>query len=299
MEYNNIQDKLTLKSPQSHHQTQKFIVTKESPPDVENYSTVATTSQFKIKRKLKDEDIDKKFTFSIVDSCHMDEPYQDSSDQSNPLEGIHFEEVEDHQMEESVVVEPPAKIIKTEIKSQQNVKHLSILPQVKVKNPYYNADDITSNILRMIFTDLLSLDFVEGTGFKEFVNSFISHPYTIPNKATLTETIINYYEKYIKNFYTLVKQTIKDNYSICFELWENCEQKSFLTISVNVLDVSKFEINNFVIDVVEFNVPSEFDWDEFFKKHDYLNMLENCFGCVMNFNDIYLKNYFSMRGEDF
>lgn len=231
-EYNNIQEKFVSKK--TIVEQPKFISKVSTPPRLENYATIVTspsTSQFKIKRKLESDD-EKKFTFSMEEVI---EPYQENTS-SHTLED-NFEEVDDNQIEEAD--EPPEKMLKNENRVVQISKNITIVPRSKATDTFSNSDEITSNILRMIFTDLVPLDIVDGSGFNSFVNSFLGDAYyAMPSKSTLNDSICKYYDKYKNDFYKYVKQSLQDYFSICFELWENCDRRSYITGSIRFFQVA-------------------------------------------------------------
>lgn len=144
-------------------------------------------------------------------------------------------------------------------------------------------------LMKMIISDLIPTETVQGTGFIAFFRHLAKSPNEhLPDAKTLNELIINYYNQLIGKFLTLVKQTVRNNnFSLCFEKWTGCEKNSFITISVNVL-LENYELQNIVLDVV-----GKVDWKIWFQKHEYLKMHENCIAAVTNYDDTKLKEYFA------
>lgn len=261
--------------------------------DLSDKKEKSHTEVFTITKK-KEPEIEKRFHYELED---IEESYEPEA--SNQSMGIHsFHLVEDN-LEE--LEEPPFKTMKLDpLNTNQKTPKKTMTMNVSYIKPssppqmMTTQDDVTTNILKMILQDLLPLDFVEGPGFRSFVNSFVPS-YTVPESSNFADTITKFYDRYASNFFTLVKQTIKDYFSICFERWENEENKAYLSISVNVLEIASFELQNIVIDVIEHN--TNYNWILFFRKHEYLNMKDKCFGCVLNFSDAVLVNFMNARSE--
>jgi hypothetical protein len=234
---------------------------------------------------------EKQFHYELEEIVDNYEP-----ETSNQSMGIHsFHLVEDN-LEE---IEPPYKVAKldpltTNAKTPKKTLNVSYIKPASPQPLMTTQDDVTTNITKMILQDLLPVDFVEGPGFRAFVNSFVPS-YTVPDSFHFLGSITKYYDRYASNFFTLVKQTIKDYFSICFERWENEDNKAFLTVSVNVLEIANFELQNIVVDVIEHSF--NYNWNLFFRKHEYLNMKDKCFGCVLNFTDSALSNFMISRSK--
>lgn len=153
-----------------------------------------------------------------------------------------------------------------------------------------DTDGVTLNLLmKMVISDLIPLETVQGYGFITFFKHFTKSSNTqLPDVISLNEAILNYYNQLVGKFNTVVKQTVRNNnFSLCFEKFECCERNSFITISANVL-LANYELQNIVLDVV-----GKVDWKIWFQKHDYLKMYDNCVAAVMNYEDLKLKEFFA------
>ena len=175
---------------------------------------------------------------------------------------------------------------------------INVLTKVKhevTSLPMFSKEVFSTQLMKMLITDLLPIDTVKGAGFINFIKTISNEPNSSNIEKTLnsiSETIENYFKKLIKKFYALVKQTLKDNnFSLCFEQWTNCEKKNFFTISVNVLHTANYELQNIILDVVETNL----NWENWFKKHDYLKVQEKCVAVVVNHEDTNLLYYFAKK----
>ncbi|XP_026479337.1 zinc finger BED domain-containing protein 1-like [Ctenocephalides felis] len=121
-----------------------------------------------------------------------------------------------------------------------------------------NSQKISDEIVNMIVTDKLPLEFLEGKGFNKFMQ-IVEPKYEIPSKTSIMCRIRAHYEN--------AKEKLKDrlfecpDVAITAERWSSMETKSFITVTAHFID-EKWQYINFTLSTIE--LPDEPIFDDYF-----------------------------------
>lgn len=128
---------------------------------------------------------------------------------------------------------------------------------------------ISQKLANMISEDLLPLSFVEGNGFKKFMQ-VLDPNFTVPSRNTILTRIKLHYEECKKIILNKLQEI--DHVALTTDCWSSRSNKSFLTLTVHAI--------NKEWDLISYNLSTKL----MSEKHTYYNLQEKINEIIQEWN---------------